>query len=152
MGNNNLRKTMSTGNNTTPNGDNYDDLHQSYGRCLHNGRFIERFYDIFLESHPEIKSAFANTDFDRQRRLLRRTLTNSIMFAAGSQIVKREVDKMAEVHSRQGRAPVEPHLYDHWVNSLLQAVREHDPRITPELEARWNKAMGSIVEYFSSQY
>jgi len=141
---------MSKGNTTS--GDSYDDLHQSYGRCLHNGGFIERFYDIFLESHPEVKAAFAGTDFDRQRRLLRRTLTNSIMYAAGSNIVKREVDRMAEVHSRKGKAPVQPHLYDYWLNSLLAAIREHDPQINSQLESRWREAMGQIIGHFSSQY
>lgn len=143
---------MSAGNSASSGGDNYDDLHQSYGRCLHNGGFIERFYDIFLDSHPEVKSAFASTDFDRQRRLLRRTLSNSIMFAAGSNIVKREVDKMAEIHSRRGHAPVQPHLYDYWVNSLIEAIREYDPQFGPQLENRWREAMGQIIRHFSSQY
>ncbi|MFP3874598.1 MAG: globin [Thiohalophilus sp.] len=141
---------MSAGN--TPSGDSYDDLHQSYGRCLHNGGFIERFYDIFLDSHPEVKNAFANTDFDRQRRLLRRTLSNSIMYAAGSNIVKREVDKMAEIHSRRGHAPVQPHLYDNWLNSLIKAVGETDPQFDSKLESRWREAMGKIIGHFSSQY
>ncbi|TDX99644.1 globin [Thiohalophilus thiocyanatoxydans] len=141
---------MSAGN--TASGDSYDDLHQSYGRCLHNGGFIERFYDVFLESHPEVKNAFANTDFNRQRRLLRRTLSNSIMFAAGSEIVKREVDKMAEIHSRHGHAPVQPHLYDYWLNSLLTAIREHDPQFNPQLEGRWREAMGQIIGHFSRKY
>lgn len=141
---------MSAGN--TASGDSYDDLHQSYGRCLNNGRFIERFYEIFLESDPQIKTAFAGTDFDRQRRLLRRTLTNSIMYAAGSEIVKREVDKMAEVHSRRGKAPVDPQLYDYWLDSLVSAIHEHDPQIDSQLEGRWREAMGQIIGHFSSQY
>jgi len=143
---------MSLRNNDHSGNDNYDDLHQSYGRCLQSGPFIDRFYDIFLKSHPDVASAFANTDFDRQRRLLRRTLTNSIMFAAGSSIVTQEVDTMAEVHSQRGKAPVPPHLYGHWVQSLIAAIREHDPQITPALESRWEKAMGRIVGHFTSRY
>ncbi len=143
---------MSEKNSGSSTGDTYDDLHQSYGRCLHNGGFIERFYAIFLQSHPEVKAAFAGTDFDRQRRLLRRTLSNSIMYAAGSEIVKREVDKMAEIHSRRGHAPVQPHLYDHWLNSLLKAVGEFDPQFDAQLENRWREAMGCIIGHFASQY
>ena len=30
--------------------DSYDDLQQSYGRCLRGKNFIERFYEIFLAS------------------------------------------------------------------------------------------------------
>ena len=143
---------MSAGNTTSSNGDNFDDLHQSYGRCLHNGAFIDRFYDIFLESHPEVRNAFGGTDFNRQRRLLRRSLTNSIMYAAGSNIVKREVDKMADVHSRAGRAPVQPHLYDYWLNSLIKAIREDDPQYNLQLEQRWREAMGKIIGHFVAQY
>jgi len=143
---------MSALNNDHSGTDNYDDLHQSYGRCLQSGPFIDRFYEIFLQSHPDVANAFANTDFDRQRRLLRRTLTNSIMFAAGSSIVSQEVNAMADVHSQRGKAPVPPHLYGHWLSSLLAAVREHDPQITPALESRWEQAMGRIIEHFTDRY
>ena len=143
---------MSAVNSASSNSDNFDDLHQSYGRCLHSGAFIERFYDIFLESHPEVRNAFGSTDFNRQRRLLRRSLTNSIMFAAGSNIVKREVDKMAEVHSRRGHAPVQPHLYEYWLNSLIAAIREHDPQFDSQLENRWRDAMGRVIGHFAEQY
>ena len=95
---------------------------------------------------------FGGTDFNRQRRLLRRSLTNSIMYAAGSNIVKREVDKMADVHSRAGRAPVQPHLYDYWLNSLIKAIREHDPQYNLQLEQRWREAMGKIIGHFVAQY
>lgn len=137
---------------TQSNNDSYDDLHQSYGRCLQSGGFIERFYDIFLESHPEVATAFANTDFHRQRRLLRRSLTNSIMYAAGSDIVSSEVHGMAEAHSRHGRAPVPPQLYGYWLKSLMIAIREHDPQINPVLESRWEKALGHVIHHFKDAY
>lgn len=132
--------------------DDFNDLHQSYGRCMNNGKFIERFYEIFLASHPEVEMAFAGTDFDRQRRLLRRTLTSSIMYAAGSKGVKMEVGKMAEIHSRRGRAPVSPHLYKYWLDSLMTTIREFDPELTPQLEARWKKAMRCVTDDFAAVY
>lgn len=52
--------------------DSYDDLQQSYGRCLRGKNFIERFYEIFLASHPDIAPMFAATDFQKQRMALRR--------------------------------------------------------------------------------
>lgn len=119
---------------------------------MNNGRFIERFYEIFLASHPEIRLAFAHTDFDRQRRLLRRTLTNAIMYAAGSEVVKQEVNRMAMVHSQRGHAPVQPRLYTYWVDSLIQTIREFDPELTPPLEARWRLAMGCVIDHFSRNY
>lgn len=130
----------------------YDELHQSYGRCLNSGPFITRFYEIFLASHPDVPVAFAKTDFDRQRRLLRRTLTTAIMYAAGSDIVASQVDRMAEIHSRKGHAPVQPHLYQYWLDSLMAAIREHDPKLDAELEDLWRQAMMPIVDRFTSCY
>lgn len=132
--------------------DDYSDLHQSYGRCIRGGQFIERFYDIFLDSHPDVAKAFAKTDFDRQRRLLRRTLTSAIMYAAGSASVEREITTMAQIHSRKGRAPVQPHLYNYWLESLITTIREFDPECSPQLERRWRDALGKIIQHFTSVY
>lgn len=132
--------------------DSYSDLHQSYGRCIEKGPFIERFYDIFLDSHPDVRRAFASTDFDRQRRLLRRTLTSAIMYAAGSDSVNREITTMAQVHSRKGKAPVQPHLYSYWLESLITAIREFDPQCDLHLERRWREALSKIIDHFTSVY
>lgn len=132
--------------------DTYSDLHQSYGRCNANGPFIERFYDIFLDSHPDVRRAFAATDFDRQRRLLRRTLTSAIMYAAGSESVERDITTMAEVHSRKGKAPVQPHLYSYWLESLITAIKEFDPECDFKLERRWRTALTKIIDHFTSVY
>ena len=40
--------------------DQYEDLQQSYGRCLRDKRFIERFYEVFMASHPAIAPMFAD--------------------------------------------------------------------------------------------
>lgn len=132
--------------------DDYNDLHQSYGRCIRGGQFIERFYEVFLGSHADVASAFAKTDFDRQRRLLRRTLTSAIMYAAGSESVTREITTMAEVHSRKGRAPVQPYLYSYWLESLIVTIREFDPECDPRLERRWRAALEKVIEHFTSVY
>lgn len=132
--------------------DSYDDLHRSYGRCLGNGPFIEQFYQTFWNSHPDVPAAFGNTDFNRQRRLLRRALSSAIMFAAGSQSVSDNIARMAEVHSRHGRAPIRPHLYEYWLDSLIGTIRKHDPELTPALETRWREAMNVVISHFVSHY
>ena len=68
--------------------DQYDDLQQSYGRCLRAGGFIERFYEIFLASHDQIELAFSSTDFQKQRLALRRGISIAISHAAGSYLSK----------------------------------------------------------------
>ena len=43
--------------------DTFDDLQASYGCCLRQGRFIARFYEICMASHPDIAGMFQHTDF-----------------------------------------------------------------------------------------
>lgn len=132
--------------------ENYDDLQQSYGRCLREKNFIERFYEIFMVSHPAIKPMFDKTDFNTQRLALRRGISAAIEHASGSRLTERTVKQMAEVHSRTGRVPVEPSLYGYWVESLVQAVRETDPQVTDVLLERWRKGMSKVIETFISHY
>ena len=130
----------------------YDDLQQSYGRCLREKNFIERFYDIFMASHPAVAPMFAHTDFQKQRLALRRGISVAIFHAAGSAVVKRTCEQMAQVHSRGGRAPVPPELYPFWVDSLVRAVTEFDEEADAALLLRWRKAMNSVVDMFTTQY
>ena len=131
---------------------NYDDLQQSYGRCLREKNFIERFYEIFLASHPEITAMFEKTDFQKQRMALRRGISAAIAHASGSSLTKRTMDQMAEVHSRNGHAPVPPALYPYWIDSLVQVVREMDPEATPQLLSRWRQGMSIVTDNFSKRY
>ena len=132
--------------------DNYDDLQQSYGRCLREKNFIERFYEIFLASHPDIAPMFAETDFQKQRMALRRGISSAISHAGGSSLTKRTINQMADVHSRKGHAPVTPELYRYWVESLVQAVGETDPEVTSQLLERWRQGMSVVTDTFISHY
>ena len=135
-----------------PHLETYDDLQQSFGRCLREKNFIERFYEIFLTSHPEIAPMFAGTDFNKQRFALRRGISAAIEHANGSRLAERTVDQMADAHSRSGHVPVPPSLYRHWVESLVTAVRETDPQANEALLERWRKGMGKVVNTFTAHY
>jgi hemoglobin-like flavoprotein len=130
----------------------YDDLQQSYGRCLREKNFIERFYEIFLESHPSIRPMFEKTDFQTQRMALRHGISAAISYASGSSLTKRTMDQMADVHSRKGHAPVSPDLYPHWIESLVKTVNEVDPQASPELLARWRQGMKVVTDDFSKRF
>ncbi|TCT26222.1 globin domain-containing protein [Thermomonas haemolytica] len=132
--------------------DQYEDLQQSYGRCLRDKRFIERFYEVFMASHPAIPPMFARTDFGAQRVALRRGISVAILHAAGSGLSRRTTEQMADVHARHGRAPVDPALYPYWIDSLLAVIAETDPEATPALLARWRTAMGVVCATFTERY
>lgn len=132
--------------------DDFTDVQQSYGRCLASGRFIDAFYARLMDSHPDMRPMFARTHWGRQRRTLRRGITAAILFAGGSALTRGTVDTMAHVHSRAGRAPVEPALYAYWIESLVATVAECDPRYRPGLEPRWRSALQPIIDAFVAAY
>jgi len=132
--------------------DQYHDLQQSYGRCLSGKGFIERFYEVFMARDPEIAAMFANTDFRKQRLALRRGISVAIFHAAGSNVVRRATETMADVHSGAGRCPVRPELYRHWVEALLEVVPEFDPEADAALLARWREAMGVVTGTFAGRF
>lgn len=132
--------------------DQYTDLQQSFGRCLRDKNFIERFYEVFMASNAEVAAMFARTDFQKQRLALRRGISVAIFHAAGSSVVKRSMQQMADVHSRSGRCPVAPHLYPYWVDSLMAVIAETDAEADEALLARWREAMGVTIGTFVDAY
>ena len=131
---------------------NTEAIQGSYGRCLRDKGFIPRFYELLQKRDERIPTLFADTDWSKQNKALRRGISIALTFAGGSNIVQGSMDQMADVHSRSGRAPVDPVLYQHWRNSLLQAVEEHDPRATPELMADWQRALETTTDYFTQRF
>lgn len=131
---------------------NTEAIQGSYGRCLRSKGFIPRFYELLQSRDNRISNLFSETDWTKQNKALRRGISIALTFAGGSNIVQGSMDQMADVHSRSGRAPVDPVLYKHWRESLLQAVEENDPRATPELMAEWGKALKVTTDYFTQRF
>lgn len=119
---------------------------ESFGRCCVNPRFLDRFYEIFLSSHPAIKPMFQKTNMDKQKSLLRQGLSMIIMHGEGNTFGTRSLDRIAESHGRKGMN-IDPNLYDYWIDSLMKAVKESDPECNPALEAQWREILQKGVKY-----
>ncbi|WP_447977444.1 globin [Candidatus Nitrospira bockiana] len=123
---------------------------ESFGRCCVNPRFLDRFYEIFLSSHPAIKPMFQHTDMGKQKNLLRQGLPMVLMHGEGNAFGTRSLDRIAESHGRKGMN-VDPNLYEYWINSLLEAIKECDPQWDPALEAQWRDVLQKGTKYIASQ-
>ena len=130
----------------------YEDVQASYGRCTRKKGFITRFYELLLASDERLAPMFSQTNWTKQNKALRRGISIALTYAGGSKIVERPLKEMADVHSRSGHAPVDPQLYTYWRRSLLQAVREHDDRLTPALEDKWADALRKTTDFFVERY
>lgn len=127
------------------------EVEKSFGRCTVNPNFLDRFYQIFLASHPAIAPMFAHTDMARQKGLLRSGLAMVIMHGQGNSFGTKSLDKIAESHSKK-KWNISPSLYPFWVNSLMQAIKECDPQLTPAVEAEWRKVLEAGASYIAAGY
>ena len=124
----------------------------SLARCNANPGFLDRFYEVFLESSPRVKEKFVNTDFVRQKRALKASL-HAMLLATGDGKVglDKYLSGTADRHSRK-EMNVGAEFYDYWLDSLLATVKEIDPKHNPEVQDAWEKVMMSGISYLLSKY
>ena len=129
-----------------------DAVRNSYARCLMREDFVDRFYDIFIDSHPSIRPMFENTDFDLQINLLRQGLMYAFEFARGDKRANTYIEQLRESHGRHGRIKVQPKLYPFWVNSMVTAASQCDPEFNPRLEKEWRNVLSKATAHMKSGY
>ena len=117
---------------------------------LNPDRFFEMFYDRFTGSSPEVASHFEGVDMKKQRRMLMASLAYVSEFAS----LRTNTDylkQLAERHSRR-EANVDPALYDLWLETLVETVRETDPEFTEEVGVAWSVVMSPGIAYMRARY
>jgi hemoglobin-like flavoprotein len=128
-------------------------VNQSYGRCTADPLFFDSFYENFMKSSPAIAAMFKNTDFKKQKEMLRSTITFVIMYAkdpAGG-FVGEKLRHVGNIHSR-GKLNVAPNMYPLWIESLLMTVKRHDKQCTPEVERSWRQVLVPAIDLLKSLY
>jgi len=133
-------------------GDQVTELfNQSLDRCLTQPGFMDRFYEIFLNSSEEVVDKFANTNFHRQKRMLRLSLYLIVSIGQSMPEAESHFERIAEQHSRS-QLDIKPALYDLWLTSLLKAVSEFDPNFDKQLEEAWRKTLAYGIEFMRIRY
>jgi hemoglobin-like flavoprotein len=124
----------------------------SLSRCIQSPEFLDRFYQLFMDSSADVREKFAKTDFDRQKKMLQDSLF-VMLVSAGTKtgLAHKELSKLAERHSR-AQLGIKPEWYDLWLDCLLKAVAEHDPEYRPELDQAWCGALEDGIELMKSRY
>lgn len=127
-------------------------MDESFRRCCVHRGFLDRFYESFLASSPEVRERFKGTDFVRQKRALLASL--HLMLLAAEDEKKgppRYLKDLAVMHSAQG-LDVRPEFYELWRKSLLEAVSEFDSQFDPEVGSAWEKVLEVGISYLVSHY
>jgi hemoglobin-like flavoprotein len=123
----------------------------SLRRCDASSGFLERFYERFMATSPEVTAKFADTDFQRQRTMLRRSLHLIALASAGDPDGLAELNARAETHSR-AKLDIPPHLYDLWLQALIETARDSDPDWTEDIETAWRQILGIAIRHMIRQY
>ena len=123
----------------------------SLARCYAQPRFLERFYEIFLEASPEARAKFAGTDLAQQRRMLKASLVLMMLSTGGKAEGMTHMERIGAVHSKGGH-DIPPLLYDIWLECLLQAVTEFDKDSSPELLAVWRRVLEPGIAFMKSRH
>lgn len=127
-------------------------LKRSYSRCFVGGKnLIDRFYEEFLASSPEIAPHFANTDFEHQKLLLRQGINCMLMFTEGVYAGEFCLSEIQLSHNKKHHN-IHPSLYNYWKESLLKVLAKEDPEFNEELFQLWNEAMDNGIKYISKGY
>ena len=103
------------------------------------GRFLERFYELFMASSPKVAELFQRTDLERQKQMLRDSLY-VMLVAAGTTKgpAHDEVERLAKRHRDVG---VTDDMFALWLDALIAAAREHDTHFSDDLERDWRSTM-----------
>jgi hemoglobin-like flavoprotein len=124
---------------------------QSYGRCCVSTGFFDTFYKIFLSKSPELGKMFEKTDMKKQKELLRDGIAFLTAFAKNSQMAARKVDSLGDSHS-VGKLNVRPDMYPMWVDSLMEAVKQHDKKFDSNIEKAWRVVVGLGIQKMIERY
>ena len=113
--------------------------------------FFIRFHTLFLASSGEVREKFENTALTRQVDLLRTAFYYILLASRGDHAARALLEPVAMRHSRHA-LNIRPELYNLWLDSLIRAVAECDPRFSPEVEQAWRVTMESGIRFMMNHY
>jgi hemoglobin-like flavoprotein len=126
-------------------------FHNSLERCIETRIFLDKFYDLFVNSSTEIQKKFANTDFRKQKHALKVSFYMILLASDGKPEGFAHLDRIASLHS-QAHLDINPEYYVSWRDCLIQAVRECDPKFNEAVESTWIKMANIGIDYLTSRY
>jgi hemoglobin-like flavoprotein len=126
---------------------------ESLKRCQATPVFLTAFYERFMDSSDEVRQKFAHTDFERQTRMLADSLLVLAVAAQGRQDSPawESLPTLAARHSKR-QLDVPPHLYDLWLECLIQSARQCDPEFSPSVERAWRETLAVGIAYMKGNY
>lgn len=115
----------------------------SIGHCGED--FFEYFYRQFVDSSPEVALAFRNTDMNRQKSMLKKSLMYAVNFSCCQESLS-YMEPIAKRHSISEQN-VPPELYQLWMDAMVAAVKQFDTSYCDQVELAWRLALDHAITY-----
>ncbi len=112
--------------------------------------FLEVFYNLFFHSSNKIADKFRHTDMEKQKRILRNSLSDVI----GVFVYRHETDylkTLATFHDRK-HLDIPPDMYDLWLQALVKAVEQCDPEFESNTALAWKLVLSPGISYMKHHY
>lgn len=110
--------------------------------------FFQRFYQIFSDTEPRVKELFAETEMERQYKMLMESMTYLISYVQADDSGD-AIKKTAVMHGRD-RLDIPAGFYDIWLESLIETIKERDPEFNDHIEKAWRKVLAPGIDYMKS--
>ena len=123
----------------------------SLDRCMGKPGFFDHFYALFLASSEEVAEKFKDTDFQKQKRVLKASIHIMTLIDDASPEVHAHLERIARIHSRN-ELNIRPEFYDLWLDCLIQTAKEFDALFTRETEEVWRRVMEPGIKFMRSRY
>ncbi len=128
--------------------DDYRNIfNDSFERCAKDPQFLDRFYTLFIDCNDEVRELFRHTDMARQKELMMITLSYMMLAQSTPELL----DRVAERHNRRN-LDIRPHLYVTWLDCMLAAVHQTDPKFSREVDAAWRATLKPGIDYLVRHY
>jgi len=129
----------------------FDKSYERVKTVIKNDRsFFDAFYDRFIQSSDEVAQYFKHTDMQKQKEVLEKSFYSLLIFYATNN-ANDYLEEIAIQHSKSA-LDVNPGLYDLWLESLIETVKEYDDLFTPETELSWRLVLSVGITYMKFKY
>jgi len=113
-------------------------------------QFFDVFYRRFSASHTDIAKAFKDSDMEKQKNNLKKSLLYGVNFIENSNSLD-YMHKIAVSHNKQ-HYNIKPEFYDLWMDCMIETVREFDSNFCDDIELAWRLAFAPCITYMKFMY
>ena len=116
-------------------------------RCVADPKFLETFYQRFVEGSSRVAELFAATDMRHQEKALKASLYTAMMAADDNRPALDHLKVLGQRHRDLG---IEPELYELWLETLLAAAQESGALTDVRAPDVWRRVLGVAIRAMQS--